>query len=80
MASDAAEGWQKAMDDEWNSFCEHQTGDIVDSPPGKKVVKGKWVFKSKNDPESGKQTMKARTWFADIRRSPALTTMRLSRR
>ncbi|KAH9390919.1 hypothetical protein TYRP_006506 [Tyrophagus putrescentiae] len=60
IASDDAEEWTEAMTDEWSSFEAHQTGDIVDAPPGKKVVKGKWVFKSKHDPESGKSKKKAR--------------------
>ncbi len=60
IASDEAEEWTQAMTDEWSSFEVHQTGDIVDAPPGKKVVKGKWVFKSKHDPESGRSKKKAR--------------------
>ncbi|KAH9393786.1 hypothetical protein TYRP_021508 [Tyrophagus putrescentiae] len=60
IASDEAEEWTKAMTEEWNSFEEHETGDIVAVPPGKKVVKGKWVFKSKHDPKSGKSKKKAR--------------------
>ncbi|KAH9398166.1 hypothetical protein TYRP_019174 [Tyrophagus putrescentiae] len=60
IASDDAEDWVEAMANEWSSFGEHQTGDIVDVPPGKKVVKGKWIFKSKIDPESRKSKKKAR--------------------
>ncbi|KAH9404346.1 hypothetical protein TYRP_000167 [Tyrophagus putrescentiae] len=60
IASDEAEEWTEAMTEEWSSFEKHRTGDIVDVPPGKKVVKGKWVFKSKTEPENGKSKKKAR--------------------
>jgi len=43
------EGWRAAMQKEIDMFKKLGTGEIVERPDGRKVIKGKWVFNVKND-------------------------------
>jgi hypothetical protein len=56
---DAAD-WHKAMDDEYNSLMENDTWELVDLPPGRKVVQCKWVFKQKISADGTPTKKKAR--------------------
>ena len=39
--------WKTAMKEEFNSLQKNNTWELVDLPPGKKLVQCKWVFKNK---------------------------------
>ncbi|KAG5674318.1 hypothetical protein PVAND_004295 [Polypedilum vanderplanki] len=52
--------WQKAMSEELESLNENKTWTLVDLPPGKKVVKSKWVFKLKRESDGKVARYKAR--------------------
>ena len=41
--------WRKAMESEYNSLISHKTWVNSELPEGRKIVKGKWVFKVKRD-------------------------------
>jgi len=41
--------WKKAMDSEIQSMHMNNVYDLVELPEGKKVVKSKWIFKTKNN-------------------------------
>ena len=53
MISDESEEWKKAMDSEIASLEENNTWKVEQLPPGRKEIKGKWVFTTKCD-ENGK--------------------------
>jgi hypothetical protein len=39
--------WHKAMVDEYDSLIENGTWTLVDPPPGRRILRGKWVYKIK---------------------------------
>ena len=39
--------WQAAMNEEFNSLQKRNTWELVDLPPGRKLVQCKWVYKIK---------------------------------
>ena len=39
--------WKKTMKEEFNSLQKNNTWELVDLPPGRKLVQCKWVFKTK---------------------------------
>ena len=39
--------WQAAMNEEFNSLQKSNTWELVDLPPGRKLVQCKWVYKTK---------------------------------
>ena len=39
--------WDAAMDDEYHSFMANDTWDLVPLPKGRKLVKFKWVYRTK---------------------------------
>ena len=39
--------WKTAMKEEFSSLQKNNTWELVDLPPGTKLVKCKWVFKTK---------------------------------
>ena len=41
--------WKKSMKEEFNSLQKNNTWELVDLPPWRKLVKCKWVFKTKFD-------------------------------
>lgn len=52
--------WQQAMKDKLDSMNKHRVWDIVRRQKGKKVIKCKWIFDIKQDPNTGQQRYKAR--------------------
>ena len=39
--------WKTTMKEEYNSLQKNDTWELVDLPPGRKLVKCKWVYKNK---------------------------------
>ena len=54
------EGWKKAFDAEVKSLNDNKVYSVVDRPPGKKVVKAKWVLRRKLLPNGKLDKLKAR--------------------
>jgi hypothetical protein len=40
--------WESAMQEEYKSLLENQTWDPVPLPSGRKLVRGRWVFRTKS--------------------------------
>ena len=51
MCSTDATLWQQAMKEEYDSLMKNKTWDLVPRPDTRKVLKGKWVYKIKKDPQ-----------------------------
>lgn len=60
MTSVDSDKWQEAMKDELFSLAENKVYELVDLPPGKKVLNNKWVFKIKRNPDGSVDRYKAR--------------------
>ena len=54
------EEWLLAMQNEINDLKKLNTWDLVQLPKGRKVLKGRWVFKTKRDPYGTIIKLKAR--------------------
>lgn len=54
------QNWKNAMTVEYSSLMENETWSLVDSPNGRKVISGRWVFKLKKDREGKILKYKAR--------------------
>ena len=39
--------WQASMNEDFNSLQKSNTWELVDLPPGRKLVQCKWVYKTK---------------------------------
>lgn len=52
--------WESAMNEEMASLNENNTWDLIHLPKGKKVIKTKWVFKTKRDVDGNVIRHKAR--------------------
>eukprot|EP00253_Pinus_taeda_P004964 PITA_04964 len=52
--------WESAMEDEYNSLLENQTWDLVPLPSGRKLVRCKWVYKTKSAADGKITKQKAR--------------------
>jgi hypothetical protein len=60
MESLDSEKWQEAMESEMQSLLKNQTWDLVELPPGRKVVDCKWVYKIKPGDQGCPDRYKAR--------------------
>ena len=60
MRSPQKEKWLKASNDEFVSLLGMQTWDLVPRPVKRRVVKSKWVFKVKRNPDCSVQKLKLR--------------------
>jgi hypothetical protein len=60
LASDQAELWQQAADDEMASLLANGTWELETVPPGVKPIPVKWVFKIKRDAAGNVERYKAR--------------------
>lgn len=49
MASGDCDSWKRAMNDELDSLAENKTWELVQLPLGKRIIKSKWVYKTKRD-------------------------------
>ena len=52
--------WQAAMKEEFNSLQKSNTWELVDLPPGRKLVQCKWVYKTKFAADGSPLKYKAR--------------------
>eukprot|EP00253_Pinus_taeda_P004576 PITA_04576 len=61
-AADSEDGklWKEAMVDEMASLHKNEAWDLVELPPGRKPICGKWVFKKKTNAEGKVEKYKAR--------------------
>jgi hypothetical protein len=70
--------WEKSMKDENDSLVANNTWTLVDSPPNRRVLPGKWVYKLKRGPQGEILRFKSR-WVVRASCSwKALIIMRLS--
>ena len=60
MASEEAEQWQQAMDEEIASLMANRTWTLEELPPGLQAIPVKWVFKVKTAANGGAERYKAR--------------------
>jgi hypothetical protein len=60
LASEQAELWQQAADDEMTSLLANGTWELEELPPGVKPIPVKWVFKVKRDASGNIERYKAR--------------------
>nr|GEU46717.1 hypothetical protein [Tanacetum cinerariifolium] len=61
MASPEAAEWKVAMKSEIQSMYDNQVWNLVDTTPGLKTVRCKWIFKKKTDMDGKAHTYKAST-------------------
>ena len=54
------QGWQEAMNKEFQALRDNQTWDIVPLPAGKKPISCKWVYKTKFKADGSVERLKAR--------------------
>jgi hypothetical protein len=40
--------WEFTMQEEYNSFLENQTWDLVPLPSGRKIIRCRWVYRTKS--------------------------------
>ena len=59
LASPESQKWRSAMDEEMSALRENNTFSLVELPPGKSVVGGRWVYALKNSVD-GSDIYKAR--------------------
>ena len=52
--------WQTSMKEEFSSLQKSNTWELVDLPPGRKLVQCKWVYKTKFDADGSPLKYKAR--------------------
>ena len=52
--------WKAAMKEEFSSLQKSNTWELVDLPPGRKLVQCKWVYKTKFDADGSPLKYKAR--------------------
>jgi transposase InsO family protein len=60
LASEDAELWRAAMDDEMASLLQNETWELSEPPPGVKPLNLKWVYKVKRDTAGNIERYKAR--------------------
>jgi hypothetical protein len=60
MQSELKVQWKAAMDAEIKSLSQHKTWELVDLPPGKKMIGSRWLFKVKLNADGSINKFKAR--------------------
>lgn len=50
MLSPEAGEWKNAMKREMSSLYSNEVWDLIELPPGRKVISSRWVYKRKYDP------------------------------
>ena len=58
--SEDSDLWEKAMDEEMDSLDKNEAWNLVELPPGRKVVGRKWLFKKKLNVEGKVDKYKSR--------------------
>lgn len=58
ISSENSGKWKEAMNDEMASLRENDVWELVDLPQGQKVIKNKWVYKVKKQPDGAVQRFK----------------------
>lgn len=60
MQSKKKKEWKAAMDEEMLALAKNQVWDLVEPPPGARVVKNRWVYRTKVNPDGCVQRYRAR--------------------
>ena len=60
MKTNQAQKWTQAMNEEYDSLLKNHTWDLVDLPPGRFIVKNKWIYKCKPKADGSIDRYKAR--------------------
>jgi len=59
ISSPNGTGWQKAIQDEYDSLMKNQTWDLVKLPQDHKTIKCKWIFHHKLNKDGQIEQLKA---------------------
>lgn len=70
--SNYSEDWRQAMDEELASMKKHDVWDIIPRPKDKKVIKNKWIFNIKENPNGKQRRYKARLVALGCEQRPGL--------
>ena len=70
--------WDEAMNEEYRSLLANDTWDIVPLPKGSKLVRCKWVYKTKFGPDGKVDKHKARLLAKGFYKLKALTILKPS--
>ena len=68
MASNEAQQWLAALDDEYRSLLKNKTWELEKLPPGIRPIPVKWVLKEKRDADGYVERRKARLVAKGFRR------------
>lgn len=60
LKDENCEQWQAAMKEEYDSLIKNNTWELVERPPGEKIVDNKWVYKVKMEQKNAPARYKAR--------------------
>ncbi|RJE22712.1 hypothetical protein PHISCL_04928 [Aspergillus sclerotialis] len=60
IRSPEAENWKRAMDAEIEDLIKRHTWNLVDLPPGRKAIQGRWVYRVKIGHDNKISRFKAR--------------------
>jgi len=72
MKSDEAVQWKAAMEEEYDCLLKNKTWTLVAPPPGRQVIKNKWVFKQKYAKDGSVQRYKARLVAKGFSQTPGI--------
>eukprot|EP00253_Pinus_taeda_P012009 PITA_12009 len=70
--------WEAAMNEEYHSLLANDTWDLVPLPKGRKLVRCKWVYRTKYGPDGKVDKHKARLVGKGFSQVEALTTLKPS--
>jgi transposase InsO family protein len=78
MKSENKKEWMDAIESEKKSLEEMETWELVDPPPGRKIIGSKWVFKVKTDEKGEIERYKARLVVKGFNQVKVLTSTKRS--
>lgn len=64
--------WQQAAQEEFKSLLENNTWTLVDLPPGRRAIDGKWIFRCKYALDGNVDRYKARFVVRGFRQQPGV--------
>lgn len=70
MKSADNQSWHQATQDEYRSLIENNTWTLVDLPPGRRAIDGKWIFHRKYALDGNVDRFKARSFVRGFKQQP----------